>query len=245
MITRIEDKEFNRLFAIGDVHGCNNELKVILDYLENELGFTPDDQLIFIGDYIDRGDDSPGVLTRIMEWKDKYNKTLFLKGNHEAMLLDFKGCSGGMHGEYFLINGGDITLRQWIENKIDPEIILKQIKFIEDTKWIIETDGFYFVHAGFFPGILPQNQIDEDLIWLRQPFLRGEYDFGKTVVHGHTVTKDLIWLKDKGNQINIDLGCVYHGTYAENGRLCLLNCNEMIGYTVQKGSNEVLSNYLV
>jgi serine/threonine protein phosphatase 1 len=94
-----------RLFAFGDIHGCNTELRVLLESLRSDHQVTTADQFVFVGDYIDRGPDSKGVIDTLLAWKEEFPRTVFLKGNHEDMLLAFLGM-GGSSGEVYLVNGG-------------------------------------------------------------------------------------------------------------------------------------------
>ncbi|MGH7806272.1 MAG: metallophosphoesterase family protein, partial [Candidatus Binatia bacterium] len=95
-----------RLFAIGDIHGCREELDVLLD----AMGPAAGDKLVFVGDYVDRGPDSQGVVSRLLSLAEKSGaECVFLKGNHEDMALGFLG-RGGQWGEAWLRNGGVATL---------------------------------------------------------------------------------------------------------------------------------------
>src|SRR5574341_1031850 len=97
-------------YVIGDIHGCLDELR----YLVEALPLTRGDRLIFLGDYIDRGPNSSGVVSYLIQAQHHLNenKLVFLKGNHEDMLLSFLGL-GGQHGDMFLINGGKATLTSY------------------------------------------------------------------------------------------------------------------------------------
>src|ERR671923_509758 len=107
---------FMRSYVIGDIHGCLDEL----GHLIEGLPLAPGDRLVFLGDYIDRGPDSKGVVSFLLELeKDPAAYELvFLKGNHEDMLLSFLGLSG-QHGDMFLYNGGKATLRSYGFSKAD------------------------------------------------------------------------------------------------------------------------------
>ena len=94
-----------RLLVVGDIHGCFEELKTLLNFLEKKADFSTADQLVFIGDYIDRGADSFKVIEHLLKFKDKYPATQFLKGNHEDMFLSFLGFAGDS-GQFWLQNGG-------------------------------------------------------------------------------------------------------------------------------------------
>src|SRR5215213_9957860 len=97
-------------FVIGDIHGCCDELRYLID----ALPIGPDDEVIFLGDYIDRGPDSRAVISFLIELKDRLreNRLVFLKGNHEDMLLSYLELSG-QHGKMFLLNGGNATVESY------------------------------------------------------------------------------------------------------------------------------------
>lgn len=236
-VYKLDNNSFNRLFAIGDIHGCLTELNIMLDYLEEAEGFDQTDQLIFTGDYVDRGEDSPGVINRLIQWKIKYPKTIFLRGNHEAMMLGYlqvyhgrSDLTGGLFGLDFLHNGGNITNKQY--KKQFKDIPESHIEFIQNTKLVVETDDYYFVHAGFFPGVPIEEQGYEDILWIREAFLYTGFDFGKTIVHGHTVTKLLKLNLDSKSSINLDTGCV------KKGCLTCFNCSSLEAYTVKHKSHK-------
>ena len=110
----IEDSRRNplgKIFAIGDIHGRNEELNVLLDHIKPQVD-PGSDFIFFIGDYIDRGPDSKGVVDTLIQLRKDFPLTRFLKGNHEDMMLGFLEL-GGSYGESFLYNGGDKTLTQY------------------------------------------------------------------------------------------------------------------------------------
>jgi len=254
-ITKIDG--YDRLFAVGDVHGCKAELDIILNHLVEKEKLTQNDQLVFIGDYIDRGPDSPGVIQTLIEFKKKFPRTEFLRGNHEDMLIGYlygetgmSSCSpnrrfGGLFGNMFFYNGGNETATQY-----DPDIHFSEAiphdhkKFILNCKLIIDTPNAYFVHAGFenFKKVPLEEQVLGCVTWMRFPFLHAQCKFGKTVVHGHTPTERLHWIttKNGADQVNLDTGCVYHGKRVKNGRLSCLNVKEKYAFCVTKGETEIV-----
>ncbi|MBN2283687.1 MAG: serine/threonine protein phosphatase [Deltaproteobacteria bacterium] len=196
-----------KIFAIGDIHGCLDELDALL----STITINADrDLLLFIGDYIDRGPASKGVVDRVLELKARLNHVVCLMGNHEQMFLDY--ITGGTTGDMFLYNGGDATLRSYrdrlsLRSAVDimPEA---HRDFFESLQLFFETDDYLFVHAGFRPGIPLEEQDREDLFWIRYEFIRSDHDFGKTVVFGHTPFPD-VYRDDY--KIGIDTGAVYGG----------------------------------
>ncbi len=194
------------IYAIGDIHGCLEHLKRLLE------GVAPDlerDRLVFIGDYIDRGPDSRGVVDYIIRLKERYpaENIICLKGNHEVMLLDFLS---GREREMFLFNGGRSTLEEYWgkhwdrlgELRLPPD----HEEFYLSLKKYYETPDYIFVHGGLKPGVPLEAQDEEDLFWIRGEFIASFEDFGKKVVFGHTPLRQPLIMP---NKIGIDTGCVY------------------------------------
>jgi serine/threonine protein phosphatase 1 len=198
-----------KIFAIGDIHGCISELNNLMKKLDIK---AKEDTLVFIGDYIDRGPDSKGVINSILEIRQVIDHVICLKGNHEQMFLNYH--RERLDEELFMENGGMSTLisygfmRAGREEKINvPE---SHMRFFSTLLSYYETDHYIFVHAGLRPGIPLKQQHMDDLLWIREEFINSSYNFGKTVVFGHThlsLTEPLI---DK-NKIGIDTGAVYGG----------------------------------
>jgi serine/threonine protein phosphatase 1 len=157
---------------------------------------------VFLGDYVDRGPDSAGVIDALIDFREKFPKTVFLCGNHEQMLLDFLA---GRDKVLFLMNGGYATLASYRarDQWPPPEAHLNFLDRLVDR---YETDRFIFVHAGLRPGIPLKDQAPEDLLWIRQDFLRSDYNWGKAVVYGHTPVQTPLLSETR---IGLDTGCVY------------------------------------
>ncbi len=133
-----QNKIYQRLLAIGDLHGCRDKLQQLFKAVQPTSG----DRLVFLGDYIDRGDDSPGVVDDLISLQ-KEQDCIFLLGNHEQMLLDYVDGQN----ERFLLNRGQETLRQYRKSKWG-EIPAVHLDFFRDLKLCHRQDGFIFVHAG-------------------------------------------------------------------------------------------------
>jgi serine/threonine protein phosphatase 1 len=195
------------LFAIGDIHGCVDELRQLL----NQLPRSSESTLVFLGDYIDRGPASRDVIDTLLEIAQR-NHVVPLMGNHEAMFLDFLRDPRSSGGASFIYNGGSATLASYA-NGDEYEIPQSHVEFLQKLAVMYETDHNVFVHAGL-PQI-PLGDIDPDddlhrstMMWVRGRFLKTTYDWGKVVVHGHTpVRRVTSW----PNRINIDTGCVMDG----------------------------------
>jgi len=187
-----------RLLAIGDIHGCLGSLEMLLDIVSP----TKDDRLVFLGDYIDRGPDGKGVLDFLLALAQTSPQTIFLKGNHEAMFLDFLA---GRNELLYLANGGAATLasyRDGGEIRIPPS----HLAFLRDLPLYHDTGRFLFVHAGLRPGIPLKGQKEADLLWIRDEFLDSDYDWGRTVVFGHTPLPHPLLTPTR---IGLDTGAAY------------------------------------
>lgn len=188
----------NRLLAIGDIHGCLMQLQTLLGRVQPDAN----DQVVFLGDYVDRGPDSAGVIDALIDFQEKFPRTVFLCGNHEQMLLDFLA---GRNSALFLMNGGHATLASYRARDLWPPPEAHLI-FLNTLKDRYETDRFIFVHAGLRPGIPLADQEQDDLLWIRQDFLSSDYDWGKAVVYGHTPLQDPLITETR---VGLDTGCVY------------------------------------
>ncbi len=195
--------ESERIFIVGDVHGCLDMLRRLMD----KIDWRPDeDNLIFLGDYIDRGIDSKGVIDYILELKKESSRVQCLLGNHENILLDFLNTG---EPRLLIINGGIPTLESYQagnENEDDPLIPPEHAAFFKDLIPYIELEDYYVVHAGFRPGVAIEDQTLEDLIWIREPFIFSDHDFGKPVIFGHTPIAEPLMMD---NKIGLDTGAVY------------------------------------
>lgn len=191
-------------FAVGDIHGCYDKLTSLMDTLDNHI--DPDnDTIVFLGDYIDRGPNSFEVVEYLINIKERFRDIVFLKGNHEEMLGQYLA---GLDKYTYLVNGGQQTLESYMEHEStdDSPIPRTHINFFSSLPLFFETDEYIFVHAGLKEKISVENQISDDLLWIRGKFLRSNYNFGKQVVFGHTPFPEPL-VQD--NKIGIDTGAVY------------------------------------
>lgn len=193
----------NRIFAIGDIHGCYDRLLRLLDRINIRWA---QDRLVFLGDYIDRGACSYEVIDFLIKLKKQHPGSVFLKGNHEAMLLDFLS---GKRTLRFMDNGGRETLESYYKHVPGAglsTIPKEHLDFINSLVLCHETEDYIFVHAGLRPGISMEMQTEEDLLWLREPFISTDTGLGKRVIFGHTPFPEPLIQLDK---IGIDTGAVY------------------------------------
>jgi serine/threonine protein phosphatase 1 len=194
------------IYVIGDIHGCLAPLKRLLENLEPDLH---EDRLVFVGDYIDRGPDSRGVVDYILGLRARYpaDNIICLRGNHEVMFADFLA---GRNRELFLFNGGMGTLSDYWGKNWDEQtefvLPLDHQRFYRDLLPFYAIDGYIFVHGGLRPGVPLSEQVDSDLYWIRGDFIAATEDFGGKVIFGHTPFKQPLILP---NKIGIDTGLVY------------------------------------
>jgi serine/threonine protein phosphatase 1 len=192
-----------RIFAIGDIHGCFDRLKALMEKIPIDCSR---DALIFIGDYIDRGPHSVEVVDYLIQLKNRVPEVMFLKGNHEDMLDKF---INGADRFTYLLNGGQQTLDSYLTKSVQSEffpIPPDHMEFFKSLRLFYETEEFIFVHAGLRPRVPLESQNTEDLLWIRDKFVSSKYNFGKRVIFGHTpLKKPLV----EPNKIGIDTGAVY------------------------------------
>ena len=219
-----------RIYAIGDIHGCARQLIALHDTIAADVARRPvaSALLLHIGDYVDRGTDTAGVIARLADGcpipgMDMVN----LMGNHESTMLD--ALSGERAaGTDWLFAGGKAALESY---GIDPEgprdvwatsIPLSHQAFLRDLVLMHREGGYAFIHAGVRPGIALEHQARDDLLRSRQPFLYSEADFGAVVVHGHTPVKTPVV---RHNRIAIDTGAVFGGKLT-----CLVLEGDTLGF---------------
>ena len=223
-----------RLLAISDIHGDLEKLEKLLQLVDYNEKY---DQLLLLGDYVDRGPQSRQVLDRVIELKKK--GAIALIGNHEKMMIEAFDESNPMKLKRWYYNGGIQTLQNygytiekdsakyWYTTDELPEPITmnkeikEHIQFVKELLYYYETDTHIFVHAGVHPETPLQQTDEHTLVWIREEFHQC-YAGPKTVVFGHTPTKYLHNSPEvyfgKNNIIGIDGGCAYGGR---------LNCLEV------------------
>ncbi len=201
-----------RLIAIGDVHGRLAKLEDLLGQIQPRA----DDRLVFLGDYVDRGPDSYEVVERLIALRRELPRTVLLRGNHEAFLLAlFREPVHGQRQVWLERDGGRATIASY---QAAGQYPIVHRDFFESLPLTFETERFFFCHAGVRPRIALDRQREDDLLTIREPFLSSNANFGKVVVHGHTVVAHPQVLT---NRINLDTGA------GEGGPLTALDLGAM------------------
>ena len=197
------------IYAVGDIHGHAELLEDLLSQIERDAAKFAGRpiEVIFVGDYVDRGPDSRRVIARLRNWQPCFALT-FLKGNHEVLLAQSVREPGLEFGADM---GQDETFASYLGHEDDLAEDLYWMDNLPLTKQL-ETGGrkFLFVHAGIVPGRALDEQPEHALIWIREEFLKHEGDHGFVVVHGHT-PDGTGWPELKPNRINVDSGAFFSG----------------------------------
>jgi serine/threonine protein phosphatase 1 len=221
------------LYAIGDLHGCPEELEILLDHVAPGAA----DRLVFLGDYVDRGPGVRTLITRLLRLREGSAATVFLRGNHEDMLLDYLGLPGRYAGVY-LANGGAATLASY---RIPPGVVGRaaaallpadHLQFLLALEWSYVADRFLFVHAGIRPGVPLAEQEEEDLIWIREEFFTRAHDLPYTVVYGHSPQREV--RLGLPFHVGLDTGLVY------GNKLSCLDVDERRLLQVARGARHVV-----
>jgi len=187
-------------YAVGDIHGCLDVLRRLVQSLEARSS----DVFVFIGDYVDRGPDSKGVIDYLIALSERY-ECHFIRGNHEQMFLDYLGREPG--AIIWAYNGMERTMMSYGSLSAVPD---RHIDFLNRTVYSYTIKRFVFVHAGVRPGITLEEQEERDLLWIREPFLSSRNPIkGKTIIYGHTPQSGGPLIEK--SKIGIDTGCVYGG----------------------------------
>ncbi len=211
-----------RLYAIGDIHGCDGMLAAVHDAIAADLMArpTPDHRIIHIGDYGDRGPDSAGVIARLARLTAADPRVVCLRGNHDQLLIDFM-TDPDEHAPMLFRNGGKETLRSFgvglrsktyaqLRQQLAEKMPAADRAFLEALPLSMQFGDYFLCHAGIRPGVPLDTQDPHDLLWIREEFLLDERDHGVVVVHGHTVTSTQA-SEVRPNRIDIDTGAVFGG----------------------------------
>lgn len=212
------------LYAFGDIHGQSAMLDAALAWVEADGG--PDARVVFVGDYVDRGPDSRGVIETLSTGLAEGRNWVCLKGNHDRFFEWFIHPDGPRNDPHLLVGyhwfhsaiGGTETIASY--DIFPPERIRQRElaalvraampdahkAFLRNLKTSHREDGLFFAHAGIRPGVPLDEQDENDLLWIRQEFHADKRDHGAVVVHGHTPVDAP---ERYHNRVNLDTGAGY------------------------------------
>jgi serine/threonine protein phosphatase 1 len=193
--------------AIGDIHGSLRKLRELIARCSRYADGRPM-TLVLLGDYIDRGPESAGVIRYVIDLQSRPpERVIALKGNHEGMALGV--IDGTTPAEYWTAQGGAATLRSYGAEST-RELPGAHVDWLRSLPLSYDDGRRFFVHAGIDPQKPLDTQREQDLLWIREPFLSDGRDHGRLIVHGHTPletdTPDL-----RSNRLNLDTGAVFGG----------------------------------
>jgi calcineurin-like phosphoesterase family protein len=215
----------SRVYAVGDIHGRVDLLGELHRLIRDDASRHQASRnvVVYLGDYIDRGPESPAVIELLLNRPLQGFERVHLKGNHEDSLLRF--LDDANIGTAWLLYGGVETLQSYgvspprlanlgedmVRAQSDLRRKLPELhrRFMAELQLTHAEGDYLFAHAGVRPGVALDRQAEEDLLWIRDEFLRSDAEFGKIVVHGHTITErpDV-----QPNRIGIDTGAFASGT---------------------------------
>jgi serine/threonine protein phosphatase 1 len=210
-----------RVYAVGDIHGRLDLFDTLIAQVDADDAARgiAETTVILLGDLIDRGPDSRGVIETARDWATR-RKVRFLAGNHEEMFL--KSFTSLETLRHFLRYGGRETLLSYpidpreyqalslgdLQARLPNLVPGEHVAFMEAMEDAITMGDYHFVHAGIRPGVALDAQRRSDLRWIREPFIDHDGDHGVVVVHGHTITSAV---EEKPNRIGIDTGAFMSG----------------------------------
>ncbi|MGE0659836.1 MAG: metallophosphoesterase family protein [Reyranellaceae bacterium] len=219
-----------RVYCVGDIHGRADLLKALHRGIQADAAQSPPARniVVYVGDYVDRGMHSREVIDHLLGDPLPGFEKVYLKGNHDDSLLQF--LRDPDLGPTWFSYGGDATvlsygvrmtpgksgrerfedMRQQLQANLPPS----HLEFLQTLRLTFECGDYLFVHAGLRPGVGLEQQTAEDMMWIREDFLDSRHDFGKVVVHGHSVTETP---EMRDNRIGIDTGA-----YASDTLTCLI-----------------------
>lgn len=210
------------IYAIGDIHGCHRQLVELERLIAEDAAATAGDKwIVTLGDYVDRGPASAAVIEHLLGPAPPGFHRICLRGNHEQMLLDF--LADPIAHEYWLGEGGMETLLSYgidlggfQEASVVAELLARigngvpaaHLEFVSSLPAMLVLPGWTFVHAGIRPDVPLERQSDDDLLWIREPFLSARGPLETRVVHGHTPARSPVVTAAR---IGIDTQCFKTG----------------------------------
>lgn len=212
-----------RAYAVGDVHGRLDLLDAMLARIAADLDERPVGKafLVFLGDLIDRGPDSRGVIERLQGLSMPPTRNIFIAGNHEEFLLEVLDSNADLVGNWLNYGGLECAASYglsegWLLNAAPQTVCIEMARrvpashqaFLRAMGDSFRFGDYLFVHAGVRPGVALEDQRPKDLRWIREEFLNDRTDHGAVVVHGHTIVEAP---QERANRIGIDTGAYRTG----------------------------------
>jgi serine/threonine protein phosphatase 1 len=209
-----------RVYCVGDIHGRLDLLDALHERMAEDCsGYAGEVEFIYLGDYVDRGEQSHGVIQRLIDHPLSPATTVFLRGNHEQAMLDFMEhpdhASGWLHfGGLATLTSYGVQLQPTLSASVPEELAerLRQkipdshLAFLAETQLYHTAGSYCFVHAGIRPGLPLDRQHPDDLLWIREEFLADPGPHPFIVVHGHTPRDQVECLPQR---IGLDTGAYY------------------------------------
>ncbi len=213
-----------RVYAVGDIHGHLDLLSQMRDMISEDVKADRRERnvIVYLGDYIDRGPDSRGVVELLLNEPLVGIEEIHLKGNHEDFMLQF--LDDPLIGEQWYLNGGDTTLASYgvertvmtegsdrfiaVRDRLRSKLPVEHLAFLRSLAMYHVEGDYLFVHAGIRPGRPMEKQEAHDVMWIRGEFLSSDADHGYCVVHGHSISPEP---ELRRNRIGIDTGAFYTG----------------------------------
>jgi serine/threonine protein phosphatase 1 len=224
--------EGQRVYCIGDIHGRADLLTHLHEIiLKDAIRYQGNKTIVYLGDYIDRGEQSRQVIEMLLSQPLPGFKAIYLKGNHEQAMLDFMEYPEAAAA--WLTFGGREALNSYgiqvayiptlkevpsLAERLRQELPDSHWNFLQNNLFSWQCGDYYFVHAGIRPGVALEKQVPEDQLWIRDEFLESKRDHGAIIVHGHSITPEPEFLK---NRIGIDTSAYNTG---------ILTCLVLQGY---------------
>lgn len=210
-----------RVYAIGDVHGCLDELNALIGMIEADLKTFPvsEYEIVFLGDYVDRGPENKRVIDRMIELQASLHCCTFLLGNHDERVLAFLN-NPDLVWDSMMKWGGAMTLAHYgivphldetsysVSRRFGEVLPDDHLEFFKSLRYSHQIGDYFFCHAGVRPGVSLEKQAEHDLIWIRYDFLEYQQPFEKIIVHGHTPVGAP---EVEQNRINVDTRCYESG----------------------------------
>ena len=218
-----------RAYAVGDIHGCLDLLDAVLARIEADAAARPAKKtfIVFLGDLVDRGPASAGVVERLLHYRPGFATPVFLAGNHEEILLRVLGGEADILKDWLKFGGAECVRSYGVDpdalRRLEPAAAVEQLKaklpqshldFLASFADTFRFGDYLFVHAGIRPGIDLAEQDQFDLRWIREPFLSDEEQHGLIVVHGHTISPEV---EERANRIGLDTGAYQFGVLTALG----------------------------